>query len=649
MKNQAIDFKKKINKIRITNPEIKYDGNNSFVAVNSFYKKDRPSLFAYNQIDNNFSSNRKNENKINYTFYESKSINNNGINKNPIRLSSFRKRNIQFEEEKHVTFEKNSLKDDLIDEYEGLGYSTINYKKNNLLKKDNLKFRFNSFHINENKYKNRTFASLSNKKEITDRNSKSNNKNYLNKESKAMKIPQIISNNTPTITKNGKNISSNAPIKNEKIISPVVPTNKNEKNITPIVPKIKIEKNNPPVTSKNEKNNLFVPKKKNIHTNGSNKEKIIRIKPKILMHEKTIKNETKNEIKNEKKLEEDDDEWNIEQYQGLRKKTLNIKRIKNSLNQKNKLNEINSLFSKNIYIKSCQATSVGGKDEDGLKKINQDTYIIERNINGVLNFNIFGVLDGHGINGHLVSQFVSRYIINRIKNHYSIKNEKIPNEIYQKLTSNGYGIIADIFYEADIQLAKQKFDCQASGTTCVIVIQLEEKIICANAGDSRAIIIYDDSNNKNLSNTKVYPLSYDCKPENPFERERIIENGGTVEQAEDENGIGVGPYRVWVKGEEYPGLAMSRCIGDLNAKKIGVIPYPQIIEYEINNQSKYMIICSDGIWEFISNEEAKNIGNKYYLRNDPIGLCHELTNKSTTIWLKEDIVIDDITVVVAFF
>ena len=39
-----------------------------------------------------------------------------------------------------------------------------------------------------------------------------------------------------------------------------------------------------------------------------------------------------------------------------------------------------------------------------------------------MNFNIFGVLDGHGENGHFVSQFVSKYIINRIKNHPLIKN-----------------------------------------------------------------------------------------------------------------------------------------------------------------------------------------------------------------------------------
>ena len=82
---------------------------------------------------------------------------------------------------------------------------------------------------------------------------------------------------------------------------------------------------------------------------------------------------------------------------------------------------------------------------------------------------------------------------------------------------------------------------------------------------------------------------------------------------------------------------------------MGVIPNPQIIEYELSPKSKYMLICSDGIWEFISNEEAMEIGNKFYLLNDPLGLCHKLKNESTKIWINEDIFIDDITVVVVFF
>ena len=73
------------------------------------------------------------------------------------------------------------------------------------------------------------------------------------------------------------------------------------------------------------------------------------------------------------------------------------------------------------------------------------------------------------------------------------------------------------------------------------------------------------------------------------------------------------------------------------------------LEYELSPKSKYMLICSDGIWEFISNEEAMEIGNKFYLLNDPLGLCHKLKNESTKIWINEDIFIDDITVVVVFF
>ena len=362
------------------------------------------------------------------------------------------------------------------------------------------------------------------------------------------------------------------------------------------------------------------------------------------MDVKLLNNKNK---KNEKK--EEDDEWDLGNYKGLRKTTLNVGRLKNNLNKANKLNKINSEFSTQTQIKLCKATSVAGRNEDGLRKINQDNYIIERNINGVLNFNIFGVLDGHGINGHLVSEFVSRYIISRIKNHNMIKNLKNPKEIYYKLKANGYEIIANIFVDTDIQITKQKFNCEMSGTTCILVIQLEEHIISANAGDSRGIMIFDDSNNNNLTKTKIYPLSYDCKPENPLERQRIYEHGGIVKQITDENGNELGPYRVWIKGETYPGLAMSRSIGDLEAKTIGVIPNPQIIEYLISRKTKYMIICSDGIWEFISNKEAMEIGNKYYLRNDPLGLCHELTNKSTEIWMKEDTVIDDITAVVVFF
>ena len=351
---------------------------------------------------------------------------------------------------------------------------------------------------------------------------------------------------------------------------------------------------------------------------------------------------------------DNEEEWDNAQYMGMRKTTYDPGLRQRKKKNKNLVNLLkntffNSEFSQNTYIKSCESITVPGKKENGNKKINQDSYIIERNINGILNFNIFGVLDGHGEFGHYASQFVSRYVISHIKNHPLIKKCDEPKEIYQKLTLDGYQIIANIFTDADVQIQKEKFDVQNSGTTCIIVIQLEEKIICANTGDSRAIMIYDKNNNDNLVNTKIYNLSYDCKPELPNESQRIYECGGCVERALDDNDQEGGPYRVWVYGEDYPGLAMSRSIGDLDAKKIGVIPNPQIVEYTLDSNSKYMLIASDGIWEFITNEEAMRVGNKFYLRNDAMGLCNELYRESVNYWLKEDCVIDDITLIVVFF
>ena len=94
---------------------------------------------------------------------------------------------------------------------------------------------------------------------------------------------------------------------------------------------------------------------------------------------------------------------------------------------------------------------------------------------------------------------------------------------------------------------------------------------------------------------------------------------------------------------------MSRCIGDIDSKKIGIIPNPEIIEYNINDKTKYMIIGSDGIWEFMDNEEVMEIANEYYLDNDVKGLCKCLYETSVDYWNEADYYLDDITAIAVFF
>ena len=117
----------------------------------------------------------------------------------------------------------------------------------------------------------------------------------------------------------------------------------------------------------------------------------------------------------------------------------------------------------------------------------------------------------------------------------------------------------------------------------------------------------------------------------------------------DEYGQKAGPYRARARGKDYPGLAMSRSIGDLKGKEIGVVPDPGIMEYDLCESSKYIIICSDGVWEFLSNEIVTKIGKIYYLEDNASEFCHQIINNSVYMWQKNENTIDDITVVAVFF
>ena len=313
----------------------------------------------------------------------------------------------------------------------------------------------------------------------------------------------------------------------------------------------------------------------------------------------------------------------------------NIKSIKCEPCNNNKNTKIN-------YYKNFSVETLPGKNF-GVTKINQDTPIVSVNINGVNGFNIFGVLDGHGSNGHYVSKFLGDYFIKSISNDKDILSCENLDKIYQKIKP----ILINLFLKADTALTKQGLDVSFSGTTCVLVVQLGKKLLCANVGDSRAILI---QHNKKLNNIpSIFNLSRDFKPDLPEEKKRIYKMGGVVDQMVDMNGMKAGPPRVWGRGKTFPGLAMSRSLGDFKGKEYGIISLPEIIEYTLDENSKYMVISSDGVWEFLSNENVMEIGNKFYEKNDAVGFTKKLVEISEGLWEQKDVIVDDITTIVVFF
>ena len=301
--------------------------------------------------------------------------------------------------------------------------------------------------------------------------------------------------------------------------------------------------------------------------------------------------------------------------------------------------------------KYCSELSQAGRDSEGKIKTNQDTSLVSLSIGGIIGFNLFGVLDGHGPNGHFVSQYCKEYFIKKMTNYVELLKQSIgivsSEGIYNELKATNFAYICDLFTQADSELLlKNMFDCTISGTTCNLVFQFNKHLVCFSVGDSRGILVYDYGFNI-LGG--ILPLSTDHKPDLPGEIDRIMSLGGYVDHMKDIYGNRIGPPRVYKLGYNYPGLAMSRSLGDFQAKEVGVISNPQIIEYDINASTRYLVICSDGVWEFSSNEQVRDIANMFYKKNDVAGFCHELIKFAISLWGQLDVVRDDITVVAVFF
>ena len=280
-----------------------------------------------------------------------------------------------------------------------------------------------------------------------------------------------------------------------------------------------------------------------------------------------------------------------------------------------------------------------GFDGEEPKENNQDNYFIFKNFADQKDYIYLSVCDGHGVEGHFVSEFIKEVLP-----YYMSENLKGKNILTD--TKTVHQIIRDIFIMVNNLLVdNESINSLFSGSTCVSVIYTPERLIVPNIGDSRAVLGRFDSETKKY---KAIDLSRDHKPTEKDEAKRIIENDGRI-QPFTEEGEFVGPQRVWIKDEEVPGLAMTRSFGDRVAATVGVMSEPEIKEFNFEDGDKFMIIASDGIWEFISSQECVDIVSKYYEKGDLKGCCEYLYEESSKRWLKEEEVIDDTTLILVYF
>eukprot|EP00747_Dinoflagellata_sp_TGD_P105670 gnl/TRDRNA2_/TRDRNA2_169621_c0_seq1.p1 gnl/TRDRNA2_/TRDRNA2_169621_c0~~gnl/TRDRNA2_/TRDRNA2_169621_c0_seq1.p1 ORF type:complete len:414 (+),score=90.94 gnl/TRDRNA2_/TRDRNA2_169621_c0_seq1:88-1329(+) len=253
-------------------------------------------------------------------------------------------------------------------------------------------------------------------------------------------------------------------------------------------------------------------------------------------------------------------------------------------------------------------------------------------------FSMYGVYDGHGDKGHDVSNFVKE----------NLPKLFLRDQRFRQGTDDMAAMIKEQYKKVQSMVKTmdklKKIKAQEAGTTATVVVHdhAKKSITVSHVGDCTAVLgSYKDADKKELVATQ---LTRDHKPDLPDERARIESVGGRVVFD------GYYNHRVYAPSGNYPGLNMSRCLGDLRAHAdAGCSCEPEVTERALVPEDHILLVCSDGVWEFITPQDAVNLVSAFD-SSKAKDAAEKLAKKAWDLWMEKEggEVVDDITVILVY-
>ena len=349
---------------------------------------------------------------------------------------------------------------------------------------------------------------------------------------------------------------------------------------------------------------------------------------------------------------------------------------------------------------SCHGAEPG---KDGAEsKINQDCasicYPVPGQEGGTGHGVLLCVLDGHGVRGSNVSQEAMHSLHALLDTALAPGSALAPAAAMVSAFEETQEHLARLTLQAsetpkpgDAQPAApetsapaaadeklETVDASASGACAVVAFLDEQTLTVAGAGDCRAVLgvaiaeeeersaegsaegsgsasgVANGGGAEGGAAFRALDLSLDHKPDLPAEQARIEAAGGYVRpQTGEENDDNFAPARVYRKKDNPrlgPGLCVSRSLGDLDGVPCGMLATPHTTTHEVGHADRFLILASDGVWEFITSEMAvKIVGAAYEIGKPACDACRDLIVRAALLWkAHEGDYRDDITCVVVY-
>ena len=161
---------------------------------------------------------------------------------------------------------------------------------------------------------------------------------------------------------------------------------------------------------------------------------------------------------------------------------------------------------------------LGIGSEDGYKKPSEDRIVVmPLDIDDMC---LFAIFDGH--NGKHMSEAVSVCLPHKIKLAMQELYKQVPPDaitpsVLVDMLDRCFVLLDDEI----IQQAQRNFMLRTGGTTAVLVLETKTHLLCANVGDSPAVVF-------DAATGQILAMTEDHVPANAREMQRVLAKGGTV-------------------------------------------------------------------------------------------------------------------------
>eukprot|EP01033_Poteriospumella_lacustris_P008555 gene8555-6155_t len=233
-------------------------------------------------------------------------------------------------------------------------------------------------------------------------------------------------------------------------------------------------------------------------------------------------------------------------------------------------------------------------------------------------YSYLGVYDGHG--GRQIVDYLETGLETVVAEELLFDDDASPLER-----------ITRAFLRTDMNT--KVLNITTSGATAVVALLStdsngQRRIITANVGDSRAVLVEKTADSADESSHKAIRLTYDHRAEDKEEQKRVMEAGGFV-----------------IRNRVLGILAVSRSFGDHGMKDY-VTAEPYVTIKDLDDASKYpfLILACDGVWDVFSDQEAAElILERYSVEGPFVGAAQLLVEAAIERGSS-----DNITAIVAF-